>query len=147
MGRRTANSALDGIRADFHEAQQRRSALVALHWVPSHKNGEQAVSMGLRWWHVVANQAADESAMEFGLTCQLDGGALRHAAEVEDIARLVQERLVAIDGEVMATQGKLTKLARVAAQRATAAERAKNGAENRSAESRGRRPRWGASFA
>ena len=115
---------LDGIWADIREAQVRRNALIFLHWVPSHKTREQAVAAGLRWWHVVANHAADEAAGRFGLSCLLDPGVCARAAEAAEAERLVHERLVAIDGEVMARQGRLSVRTRTPAPRATPEERA-----------------------
>ena len=62
--------------------------MLVLHGVPSHKTREQAASMGLRWWRVVANQAAGESAMRFGFARQLEPGVMRLAAEAAEIERL-----------------------------------------------------------
>ena len=103
---------LDGLWADVHEAQERRNVDIVLQWVPSHKTREQATAMQLRWWHVVANQAADEAAAAFARTCQLPLGTLRRAAEVAELEKAVQERLVSIDILVIELQGKLPRKAK-----------------------------------
>ena len=114
---------LGGVWADIREAQVRRNVILVLRWVPSHKTSAQAAEMGLRWWRVVANHAVDEAAGRFGLCCQLDAGVCARAAEATERERLVQERLVAIDGEVMARQGALPARARAVGQRPTPEER------------------------
>ena len=80
--------------------------------------------MGPRWWREVANRAVVEAASSFSLTCQLELGVMRLEDEVAEVERLGQERLVAVDGEVMKLPGRLTKIPRQAAPRATLDERA-----------------------
>ena len=95
--------------ADVHEPEQRHNAVLVLHGTPSHTKREQATAQRFRWWHVVANQAANEATSSFGMQRQLAAGTMRRAAEVGKLGRLAQERLVAIDLEVPACHGKLPR--------------------------------------
>ena len=103
------NSQMSDMWSQFWALHAERLAPLRLGWVPSHKSAQEACELDLPLDAVAANTAADTAATFAASQCQLSPWYANAVREHDSLVVMVQDRLAAINMELLSRFGPLRR--------------------------------------